>query len=382
MVRTRLIVIVAILVLVSASGGIVLGGANSSAGAQTADPGSSAVAGSGQPIRIRAFGDAVTAGFGVFGDGTAMSFAQTIPCLPQNRLLNDRCSSNSTLGPGDRTVGPVYSADFGLNNGFSWAAQVASALGVVDYANYAVSGSEPRHWMNLTPDAAHPDDGYLHEQLLRLEADDPDLVLVTLGGSTLLLNAFGGAGLSCVSLNDAVTQASEFRGCIDSILNAQLLKQSLMAVYFDVLAQTPKARIIASTYSASYPALSLFEPWQTKSMTDAVNAQIVAAVDSAKAAGATWAQRLSVSFPEELSTTLAFPLPGEFQPVCWQRSMFSRLLVINGNRPLSPECARRQAVLDSDLGIHPNRAGQAAYASGGLAAIKANDWFPKNSATP
>ncbi|CAM8640585.1 hypothetical protein MCETE7_01036 [Acidimicrobiia bacterium] len=382
MVRTRLIVIITVLLLVSVSGGVELGGAGSRAGAQTSDSSSPMTSGPDRPIRIRAFGDAVTAGFGVFGDGTAMSFAQTIPCLAQNRLLNDRCSSNSTRGPGDRLVGPDYSADFGLNNAFSWAAQVAATLGVVDYANYAVSGSEPRHWMNLSGDAAHPDDGYLHEQLRRLEADDPDLVLVTLGGSTLLLNAFGGAGLSCVSLNDAVTQASEFRGCIDSILNAQLLKQSLMAVYFDVLAQTPKARIIASTYSPSYPALSLFEPWQTKSMTDAVNAQIVAAVDTATAAGATWAQRLSVSFPEELSTTLAFPLPGEFQPVCWQRSMFSRLLVINGNRPLSPECARRQAVLDSDLGIHPNRAGQAAYASGGLAAIKANDWFPATSAAP
>jgi hypothetical protein len=382
MVRTRLIVIVAVLLLVSTSGGFLFGGPDAIAGAQTSDPSSPVMSGPGQPIRIRAFGDSVTAGFGVFSDGTEMSFPQTIPCLPQNRLLNDRCSSNSVHGPGDRSVGPVYSADFGLNNAFSWAAQIAATLGVVDYANYAVSGSEPRHWMNLTADAVHPDDGYLHEQLRRLEADDPDLVLVTLGGSTLLLNAFGGAGLACVSLNDEVMQATEFRGCIDSILNAQLLKQSLMAVYFDVLAQTPNSRIVASTYSASYPALSVFEPWQRKSMTDAVNAQIVAAVDSAKAAGATWAQRLVVSFPEELST-LAFPgFPEEFQPVCWQRSMFSRLLLVNKTRSLTLECAQRQLVLDSDLGTHPNREGQAAYASGGLSAIEANDWFPATSSTP
>ena len=336
----------------------------------------------GRPLRIRAFGDAVTAGFGVFADGSPMSFAQTIPCLPRNRLLNDRCSSNSLLGAGDTTTGPRFSADFGLSNGFSWAAQIAKARGTVDYANYAVSGSEPRHWMNLTPDASHPDDGYLHDELRRLEADDPDLVLVTLGGSTMLGDAFGGAGLACVSLNDAVTQSAEFRGCIDSILNAQLLKQSLMAVYFDVLAQTPNSHIVASAYSASFPALSLFEPWQRKSMTDAVNGQITAAVDSAKAAGATWAQRLAVSFPEELST-LALPVyPGQFQPVCWQRSLFARSLLIDLYRYLTPECARRQMVLDSDLGIHPNRAGQASYAAGALGAISANGWFAATSATP
>ncbi|CAB4621435.1 unannotated protein [freshwater metagenome] len=379
MVRTRLIAILAILVLVSASGGIVLGGANSSAGAQTADPGSSAVAGSGQPIRIRAFGDAVTAGFGVFGDGTAMSFAQTIPCLPQNRLLNDRCSSNSTLGPGDRTVGPVYSADFGLNNGFSWAAQVASALGVVDYANYAVSGSEPRHWMNLTPDAAHPDDGYLHEQLLRLEADDPDLVLVTLGGSTLLLNAFGGAGLACVALDDAVTQASEFRGCIDSILNAQLLKQSLMAVYFDVLAQTPDSHIVASMYAVAFPALSLFEPWQTEAMTEAVNGQISAAVESVEAAGATWSERISVSVPAAGPNASA---SGSGPDVECQRSVFGWSLVRSSTVRRLFDCAGLPPVLDADMGVHPSRGGHQAYADGAIAVIAANDWFPTTSATP
>ena len=379
MVRTRLIVIVAILLLVSTTGGIMFGGPGSSAGAQTADPGSPTVSGSGQPIRIRAFSDAVTAGFGVFGDGTAMSFAQTIPCLPQNRLLNDRCSSNSSLGPGDRTVGPVYSADFGLNNGFSWAEQVAAALGVVDYANYAVSGSEPRHWMNLTPDAAHPDDGYLHEQLLRLEADDPDLVLVTLGGSTLLLNAFGGAGLACVAFDDAVTQASEFRGCIDSILNAQLLKQSLMAVYLGVLAQTPDSHIVASMYAVAFPALSLFEPWQTEAMTKAVNGQISAAVESVKAAGATWSQRISVSVPSNLAVASA---TGSGSAVECQRSVFGWSLVRSSVARRLFDCAGPPPVLDADLGVHPSRRGHQAYADGAIAVIAANDWFPSPSAAP
>jgi hypothetical protein len=358
------------------------GGAGSRADAQTTGSVPQAAPTAGRPLRIRAFGDAVTAGFGVFADGTPMSFAETIPCLPHNRLLNDRCSSNSVLGAGDTSVGPGFSADFGLGNGFSWAAQIATSRGTVDYANYAVSGSEPRHWMNLSPDAAHPDDGYLHDELLRLEADDPDLVLMTLGGSTMLGDAFGGAGLACVSLRDEATQAAGFRGCIDSILNAQLLKQSLMAIYFDVLAQTPNTHIVASTYSASFPALSLFEPWQRISMTDAVNGQITAAVDSAKAAGATWAQRLAVSFPEAPGT-LAIPVsPGGFRPACWQLSIFSRSLLIGGNRSFDPECAARQTVLDSDLGIHPNRVGQMAYASGARAAIDANDWFPAASATP
>jgi hypothetical protein len=379
MVRTRLIVIVAILFLVSATGGIMFGGPDSSAGAQTADPGSPTVSGSGQPIRIRAFGDAVTAGFGVFGDGTAMSFAQTIPCLPQNRLLNDRCSSNSSLGPGDRTVGPVYSADFGLNNGFSWAEQVAAALGVVDYANYAVSGSEPRHWMNLTPDAAHPDDGYLHEQLLRLEADDPDLVLVTLGGSALLLNVFGGTGLGCIGLDDESMQADSFRGCIDAILDEQLLKQSLMAVYLEVLAQTPDSHIVASTYSVAFPALSLFEPWQTVAMTDAVNRQISAAVESVKEAGATWAQRISVSVPAARAVASS---TGGGPAVECQRSVFGWSLVRSPMVRRLFDCVGLPPVLDADLGVHPSRRGHQAYAEGAIAVIATNDWFPKTSATP
>ena len=85
-----------------------------------------AVAVSTLPWRFRALGDSVTAGFGYYGTGAPMSAAELPFCKPAT-VVSNRCSSNSDKGPGD-TGPPEWSADFGLANDISWAAQFANDL--------------------------------------------------------------------------------------------------------------------------------------------------------------------------------------------------------------------------------------------------------------
>ena len=108
-----------------------------------------AVAVSTLPWRFRALGDSVTAGFGYYGTGGPMSAAELPFCKPAT-VVSNRCSSNSDKGPGD-TGPPEWSADFGLANDISWAAQFANDLRRRDRARHvpelAVTGSAPSDWL-------------------------------------------------------------------------------------------------------------------------------------------------------------------------------------------------------------------------------------------
>ena len=96
-----------------------------------------------RPFTMRAIGDSITAGFGFFGDGSAMGGLQLPFCIPPDSL-NDRCSSNSSNGPSSGGP-PAWSSDFGYGNGVAWSAQFAQANGIASSAfeNRAVSGSAP-----------------------------------------------------------------------------------------------------------------------------------------------------------------------------------------------------------------------------------------------
>jgi hypothetical protein len=114
-------------------------------------------------VSVRALGDSVTAGFGYYSNGTAMTIGRLLECRPAATAYDDACSSNSlntTSGKGKLE----YAPDFGLANDVSWAAQWANEFGVADYANYAVSGSEPSDWAP---------GGALHATTERIEAEDP-----------------------------------------------------------------------------------------------------------------------------------------------------------------------------------------------------------------
>lgn len=333
-----------------------------------------------RPLRIRAIGDSITAGYGFFADGTEWPVTQLLSCRPPAGEYNDRCSSNSSLGPNAPAGQPVFSADFGLGNGVAWPAQVATALGTVDYANYAVTGSEPADWMNLAPEPDAPDNGYLHDLLVRLENDDPDLVLMTLGANPLLSDFLTGPGMACSLFDDEATQRQLFLDCIDGIIADQLVSQRLIAIYIDVLAHTADAKIVVSRYYLALPAITIFEEWQGQLMVNQVNAQVDAAVASVKESGAAFAERIAISEPARFDS--GWPGTGQ-DATCGatpaadgpSRQAFVAQVVLAARAGSEGFCPSADPwVIDGDTGIHPNRAGHAQLAAAALGVIRANGW--------
>jgi hypothetical protein len=273
----------------------------------------------------------------------------------------------------------VFSADFGLGNGVAWPAQVAKALGTSDYANYAVTGSEPADWMKLAPEPDAPDNGYLHDLLVRLENDDPDLVLMTLGANPLLADFLTGPGMACSLFSDEATQRQLFLDCIDAVIDDQLVSQRLTAIYIDLLAHTT-ADLLVSRYYLSIPSITLFDEWQAQAMVDQVNGQIDTAVAAVKESGADFAARIAVSQPPRFDS--GWPGTGD-DATCGanppadgpsHQALVAQVMLAAraGNQGF---CASAEPwIIDGDTGIHPNRTGHAQLAGSALAVIRANGW--------
>lgn len=250
-------------------------------------------------LRVRAFGDGVTAGFGVGPSGTELPRSAAMDCRPKwigdgsATTSGTRCSSNGSNGPGTSADEVSFTADFGAANDVSWAAKVAKELGAIDFANYAVNGSTLASWLNLPKDDSAPAEGVHHDLLERIERDDPDIVLATLGGEALLQQPTG-AVRTCARWSDEVSQGQEFTSCLKALLDSQLVKQRLMAISFDVLAHTQNAKLLFATYLPASPRFSVLLPWQQNALALAINAQIVAAVEGVTESGAAWAQRIDI----------------------------------------------------------------------------------------
>lgn len=250
-------------------------------------------------LRIRAFGDAMTAGFGIDSSGALLPTSDRSECRSlwigdgSATTAGTRCSSNGSNGPGSPPDEIAFSADFGLANGASWAAQVARGLGTVDFANYAVSGSTLVSWLNLPPDEAAPAEGRQHDLLDRISRDDPDIVLASLGGEVLLQQTSGPIR-TCALLIDEATQWDAYVQCVEEVLFEQKITQRLMAVAFDVLADTRNAKLLFTLYETPAPSVSALMPWQQQILTREVNFSIVAAATGVAESGASWASRIDV----------------------------------------------------------------------------------------
>ena len=374
-------VLVALLAVVALTGVPGAGAQATSTTPTSTPPTSSTTPAAGtSTLRVRAFGDSITAGYGFFADGSQWGITDLLRCRPPVAFMNDRCSSNSTLGPGAPAGPPVFSADFGLANNVSWAAQVATSLGTADYANYAVTGSTPRQWMNLAASRGEPDNGTYHDLLVRLEADDPDLVLMTLGANPLLSDFLTGSGAACSLFDDEATERQLFLDCIGGFIQEQLVSQRLTAVYIDVLAHTEKARIVVTRYYLVIPAITLFDEWQAQAMVDAVNAQIDIAVAAVKESGAVYAARIATSTParfdsgwpgtgQDAGCGATPPADGPSHQALYAQAM---LIARAGS---SGFCVSDQPwTIDADTGIHPDRVGHGQLAAAALAVIEANGW--------
>jgi lysophospholipase L1-like esterase len=228
------------------------------------------------PWRMRALGDSVTAGFGCYGNGGQMSTLDVLKCKP-GAVVSNRCSSNSDAGPG-YTGPPAWSADFGLANNISWAAQFANGLqggGHVTapdmFQNLAVTGSAPSDWLP---------GGILANELSAIVAEDPELIAFTIGANPLLTNILlTGSGEECAF----TSTVAALDMCLQPFFDQVQLTSRLQQVYTALL-EAPESTVVIFQYHLAIPAANLFAVWQLEAMTDYFNAQIATAVANTKAA--------------------------------------------------------------------------------------------------
>jgi lysophospholipase L1-like esterase len=195
-------------------------------------------------VVVRALGDSVTAGFGYYDDGSLMPFTSLLSCKPGESPYNDSCSSNSA-NRSNTGSGVEYAPGYGLANNVSWAAQWANAHGVTDYENVAISGSEPSEWAP---------GGQYYATTKRIEAEDPDYLLITAGANPLLSDMlFGGGNMACALESDIV---GGFRECIEEAFASVQLRPNLKKLYADLVAKTD-ATIYLMQYPTSIPSAAL-----------------------------------------------------------------------------------------------------------------------------
>jgi lysophospholipase L1-like esterase len=254
-----------------------------------------------RPYRFVAFGDSVTAGFGYYGDGDEMSSFKLASCKPP-AYVNGRCSSNSRLRGGDDDRAPAYTADFGLTNNVSWAAQFANGLqgggklkSPGQYANYAVTGSSPGDWMALPSDAngpkAYPDgSGALTPTLNKLLAENPDLVAFTIGANPILSNMMPsllGSAIWNLCKDfyswDGVVSCLEPRFAGGDSSSVQL-RAHLVALYRHLLTRTTTTRFVVMPYHLPIPTGTSagWDWWMLEGAIDLLNHTIDDAVDDVR----------------------------------------------------------------------------------------------------
>jgi lysophospholipase L1-like esterase len=198
----------------------------------------------GQRPVVRAMGDSVTAGFGFYGDGAPMSFSQLYGCKPFGEVLDDACSSNSTATQNGEKEVP-YAPDYGLANNISWAAQWANEYGVTNYKNYAISGSEPVNWAP---------GGNLYPTTRKIEEEDPDYILMTIGANPILADTLFGLGSNeCALESDLFGGYSE---CVEEAFEAVHLRAELKRLYTDLVQKT-SATIYLMQYHLAIPSSAL-----------------------------------------------------------------------------------------------------------------------------
>jgi len=213
---------------------------------------------------VRALGDSVTAGFGYYSNGAEMTIGRLLECRPAAKGFNDACSSNS-LNTSSARGKLEYASDFGLANDISWPAQWANEHGVTNYANFAVSGSEPADWAP---------GGELHATTARIESEDPDYVLMTIGANPLLSEMlFGVDNMGCAIESDLF---GDYRECIEAAFAEVHLQANLKSLYADLVKNTD-ATVYLMQYHLSVPSTALaYSATQIAMMGKLLNREIAA----------------------------------------------------------------------------------------------------------
>jgi len=303
---------------------------------------------------VRALGDSVTAGFGYYSAGKPMVFDELLDCRPAAREFNDACSSNSLNE--ESAEGPVkYAPDYGLANKISWAAQWANEYGVTNYKNFAISGSEPKNWAP---------EGEFHFLTEKIESEDPDYILLTLGANPLLSNVlFGLQNMECA----VESELPEFEACVRAEFAKVGLRQNLRSVYADLLANT-QATIFVMQYHLSVPWSALaYSSTEIALMGKLLNLEI------ASVAAEVGSSRLRVVTPPHFNvgidispvypsryTCRLYPVDGpSVQSSGTQDELEDHVLSFCSG----PAGGGEPWVINGDTGIHPSAAGYTQMAS-------------------
>ena len=303
---------------------------------------------------VRALGDSVTAGFGYYSSGKQMPFEDLLDCRPAARKFNDACSSNSLNEESEE--GPVeYASDYGLANKVSWASQWANEYGVTNFMNFAISGSEPKNWAP---------EGEFHFLTEKIESEDPDYILLTLGANPLLSNVlFGLHNMECA----VESELPEFETCVREEFAKVELRKYLRGVYTDLLANT-QATIFVMQYHLSIPWSALaYSSTEIALMGKLLNLEI------ATATAETSSKRLQLITPPHFNvgvdispvypsryTCRLYPVDGpSVQSDGTQDELEGHVLSFCSG----PAGGGEPWVINGDTGIHPSAAGYTQMAS-------------------
>jgi hypothetical protein len=310
---------------------------------------------------VRAMGDSVTAGFGYYGDGSLMPFLSLYECKPVGEVLDDACSSNSTATKNGLTEVP-YAPDYGLANNVSWAAQWANEYGVTNYKNFAVSGSEPVAWAP---------GGNLYPTTQKIEAEDPDYILMTIGANPILANTLFGLGsVRCALESDLF---GGYEKCVEESFESVHLRAELKSLYGDLVKKT-SATIYLMQYHLAIPSSALtYGVTQIAEMGKLMNETIAAVAGEVNAA--TGSQRLQVVAPPHFNVGVSLEpvYPSSFTCSYFEYGVDGPSVQstptqdeLDVSHPLSfcegPKGGGEPWVISGDTGIHPSAAGYAQMA--------------------
>jgi lysophospholipase L1-like esterase len=308
---------------------------------------------------VRAMGDSVTAGFGFYGNGSPMGLLELYECKPFGEVLDDACSSNSTATKNGLKEVP-YAPDYGLSNNISWAAQWANEYGVTNYKNYAISGSEPTNWAP---------NGNLYPTTKKIEEEDPDYILMTIGANPILANTLFGLGPAECALETDI-EGGGYSKCVEAAFEAVHLHAELKNLYTDLVEKT-HATIYLMQYHLSVPSSALaFSATQIAEMAKMMNETI------ADVAAEVSPTRLQVVAPPHFNVGVSLE---PVYPASYSCSSFG--YTVDGpsvqstptqdeleiDHPLSfcegPAGGGEPWVISADTGIHPSPAGYQQMAS-------------------
>jgi lysophospholipase L1-like esterase len=310
----------------------------------------------GEPV-VRALGDSVTAGFGYYSDGSSMTILHLFECRPPEKEFDDACSSNSLTRTNKGKL--EYAPDYGLSNDVSWAAQWANEHAITNYENLAVSGSESANWAP---------GGSLHPTAARIESEDPDYILLTLGANPLLSEMlFGLDNMGCAIYSQIF---GGYRECIEKAFAEVHLQANLKSVYTDLVKNT-EATIYLMQYHLSVPSTALaYSATQIAEMVKLLNHEIATVATEVNP------QRLQVvtpphfnvgidvspTYPSRFScSSFGFKVDG---PSVQSTATQTELEILH---PLSfcegPADGGPPWVISGDTGVHPSAAGYEQMAS-------------------